>query len=59
MEGKMMIPGRSIRFLAGKPPLNPNRTSVWEASEKIKYIPAMGINKLDRRTEGGYHSNYG
>ena len=48
-----------IWLLAGEAPPNPDRTSVWEMSERIEYIPATGINELARHPQGGYRSEYG
>ena len=55
----MMVLGRRIELLAGKAPLNPDQTSVWETPEEIEYIPATGINELARHPESGYRSEYG
>ena len=58
IEGKMMALGRRIRLLAGKAPPNPDQTLAWEILEIFEYIPAKGINELDRHTKSGYHSKY-
>ena len=54
-----MVLGTRVRLLAGKAPLNPGQTLVWEMSEEIEYIPATGINELARHPESGYCSKYG
>ena len=59
IEGEMAALGGKIQLLAGKAPPNLDQTSVWETSEKFEYIPAMGVNKLARHPESGYHSKCG
>ena len=59
IKGKMMVLGRKIQLLAGNATLNPSPTSVREMSEKIKYIPATGINELARHPKSGYRGEYG
>ena len=46
IEGKMTVADRRIQLLEGKAPPQLNHTSIWEMSEKIENIPAMGVNEL-------------